>query len=114
LSEEELQKVIEKCATAEKWVNDLVAKQGERAKSQEPAFTSAEALKKREEVSHFCNPIFNRAKPAPPKTSTPKPEESKPTPPPKEAETNGTADEPMDAEPATEEVPKAGTNMDVD
>ena len=103
-------------------MNDQTARQAERPKSQEPCFTSAEALKRREEVSLFSTPIFNKRPPPPPKTATPTPDASKQEAPKKEEapqpETNGTTEEEMpQAEengksvPA-EEAPKSGMDID--
>ena len=102
-------------------MNDQTARQAERPKSQEPSFTSAEALKRREEVSLFSTPIFNKRPPPPPKT-TPAPDASKQEAPKKEEapqpETNGTNEEAMPqaeeegkAAPA-EDAPKAGMDID--
>lgn len=54
LSEADLQTVIEKCAAADKWIGDTSARQAERTKSQEPAMTSAEILKKKDALLFDC------------------------------------------------------------
>ncbi|MBW0476557.1 hypothetical protein O181_016272 [Austropuccinia psidii MF-1] len=65
LSEKDLQTAIEKCAAAEKWIGDVSAKQAERTKTQDPAMTSAEILKRRDELMFECNSIFNKPPPKP-------------------------------------------------
>ncbi|KEI36739.1 uncharacterized protein L969DRAFT_54524 [Mixia osmundae IAM 14324] len=77
LSEEDLQKVIEKTATAEKWINDQSAKQAERRKDEEPAYTSTDVDKRREDLLFSANPILNKPKPKPKvesKPATPQPD----------------------------------------
>ncbi|CAH7675771.1 heat shock 70kDa protein 4 [Phakopsora pachyrhizi] len=65
LTEKDLQIVIEKCAAAEKWIGDLSAKQAERVKTQDPATTSSEISKTRDNLLYDCNPIFNKPPPKP-------------------------------------------------
>ncbi|KAJ8581594.1 heat shock protein 70 [Rhizopogon salebrosus TDB-379] len=65
ISESEKQKVVEKCATVQKWLDDQTARQAERPKNVDPVLTSAEILKKREEVIYFAIPILTKAKPKP-------------------------------------------------
>jgi heat shock protein 4 len=50
----------------EKWLQDLVAKQAEKAKNVDPVMKSADVLKKRDEVIYFATPIMTRPKPKPP------------------------------------------------
>lgn len=49
-SQEELQRVIEKVATTQKWLDDQSFRQSERTKDQDAALTSAEIKKRQEEV----------------------------------------------------------------
>lgn len=65
ISDSEKQKVVEKCATVQKWLDDQTARQAERPKNVDPVLTSAEILKKREEVIYFAIPILTKAKPKP-------------------------------------------------
>lgn len=96
----EKQSVIERCATAAKWLDDNLARQAERPKNVDPALTSTEILAKRDDVYYFATPIFNKPKPKP-KVETPPPP---PPPPATGTETPKPAEEP----------PKEPTNMDVD
>ncbi|KAI0665859.1 heat shock protein [Trametes maxima] len=73
------QSIVEKCATVQKWLDDQIARQSERAKNVDPAFTAAEALKKKDEIIYFATPILTKPKPKPkveptgtPGTETPK------------------------------------------
>lgn len=54
LEEADWEKVVAKCAEAEKWMGDKGAKQAERKRTEEPAVTSAEILKKREALVYDC------------------------------------------------------------
>jgi len=102
ISESEKQKVVEKCATVQKWLDDQNARQAERPKNADPVLTSADIIKKREEVIYFAIPILTKPKPKPTKvepTSTPNgtgtPQSGTQTPdpgaqaPPKTEDTNG-------------------------
>ncbi|KAG8863275.1 adenyl-nucleotide exchange factor sse1 [Tulasnella sp. 330] len=66
------QSVIERAATAQKWMDDNAAKQAERPKNVPPVFTCEEVRKKTEDLTYFATPIFNRPKPKP-KVETPVP-----------------------------------------
>jgi len=65
INESEKQKVVEKCATVQKWLDDQTARQAERPKNVDSVLTSAEILKKREEVIYFAIPILTKPKPKP-------------------------------------------------
>jgi heat shock 70kDa protein 4 len=54
-----------------------MAKQAERPKNVDPATTSAEILKRRDEVVFFCNSILNKPKPRAPKVDTTQEEQPK-------------------------------------
>jgi len=71
IEEKDKMAVIEKVATTQKWLDDLVAKQAERPKNVNPVITVDEIRRKRDEVSYFCSPIFNKPKPRPKVESTP-------------------------------------------
>ena len=62
---------MEKCATVQQWLDDLVARQSERPKNVDPVLKSSEVLKKREEIIYFATPILTKPKPKPPKVDTP-------------------------------------------
>lgn len=102
IDEKEKQSVVEKCATVQKWLEDQIARQSERAKNTDPVLTSAEVLKKRDEVIYFATPILSKPKPKAPKVEqpagtetpksgqqTPKPEGQAEQPPAEEAKDNG-------------------------
>jgi len=65
IADSEKQKVVERCATVQKWLDDQAARQAERPKNVDPVLTSAEILKKREEVIYFAIPILTKPKPKP-------------------------------------------------
>lgn len=50
ISDEDRQKALERIAVEDKWVNDNAAKQAEKTKSENPVFSAAEILKRREEL----------------------------------------------------------------
>ncbi|KAI0663667.1 heat shock protein [Cubamyces menziesii] len=79
IEEKDKQSIVEKCATIQKWLDDQMARQSERPKNVDPAFTAAEVLKKKDEIIYFATPILTRPKPKPkveptgtPGTETPK------------------------------------------
>jgi len=93
---EKLQSVVEKAATIQKWLEDQLARQAEKPKSQPPVVTTEEIKKKREELVYFATPILTKAKPKPapettgpppPKEEAPKQDSATPTPPPEAAPT---------------------------
>ena len=63
--------VVEKCATVQKWLEDQIARQAERAKNEDPVLRVADIVKKREEVVYFAVPILTKPKPKPTKVETP-------------------------------------------
>jgi heat shock protein 4 len=95
IDDKDKQSVVEKVATVQKWLEDMVVKQSEKPKHQDPVLTVAEIGKKRDEVIYFATPILSKPKPKPPVvptgsgTQTPQsgtgtPKENPPPPPPKE------------------------------
>ncbi|KAK2460197.1 hypothetical protein APHAL10511_007788 [Amanita phalloides] len=60
------QRVVEKVANIQKWLEDTVARQAEKPKNVDPVLTAAEMAKKRDEVVYFAIPIMTRPKPKPP------------------------------------------------
>ena len=70
LDDKDKESVVERAATTQKWLDDQIARQAERAKSVDPVLTSAEILKKRDDLIYFATPIFNKPKPKP-KAETP-------------------------------------------
>jgi len=67
IEKSEKSKILDECDSIEKTVNDLFTKQEKQPKSQEPAFTVAEILKKKSDLERFANGILSKPKPAPPK-----------------------------------------------
>ena len=59
------QSIVEKCATIQKWLDDQLARQAERPKNTDPILTSAEILKKKDEIIYFATPILSKPKPKP-------------------------------------------------
>lgn len=82
------QAVVERCATAQKWLEDQIARQSERAKNADPVLTSADVLKRRDDLVYFAAPVMSRPKPRPPKvegtTGTETPKSGQQTPKPEE------------------------------
>ncbi|PFH45190.1 hypothetical protein AMATHDRAFT_71930 [Amanita thiersii Skay4041] len=71
IDDKEKQNVVEKCATVQKWLEDQIARQVEKGKNVDPVLTSAEILKKRDDLIFFATPIMARPKPKPPVLPTP-------------------------------------------
>ncbi|WAQ84911.1 hypothetical protein PtA15_5A484 [Puccinia triticina] len=65
IDEKDIQTAIEKCAAADKWIGDVSAKQAELSKTQEPAMSSSEILKRKDNLMFDCNSIFNKPPPKP-------------------------------------------------
>ncbi|KAI0762180.1 heat shock protein [Trametes elegans] len=65
IEDKDKQAIVEKCATVQKWLDDQVARQSERPKNVDPAFTAAEVLKRKDEIIYFATPILTRPKPKP-------------------------------------------------
>lgn len=91
IDEKDKQAVVERCATVQKWLEDQIARQSERAKNVDPVLTSAEVLKRRDEVIYFATPILTKPKPKAPKvdqpgTETPKSGQQTPKPEPPQPE----------------------------
>ncbi|KAF5345892.1 hypothetical protein D9758_011451 [Tetrapyrgos nigripes] len=89
IEEKDKQSVVEKAATIQKWLDDQIARQTERAKNVDPVLTTGEIGKKRDELIYFATPIFSKPKPKIPQatptgsgTQTP---QQQPEPPKKEA-----------------------------
>jgi len=89
--------VVEKAATAQKWLDDNVARQAERPRNIDPILTSKDIQKKRDDLIYFSTPVFSKLKPKPPPSST---------------APSGTAT-PQEA-PAPEPAKNEPTEMDVD
>ncbi|KAH7889017.1 heat shock protein 70 family [Phlebopus sp. FC_14] len=71
IDEKDKQAVVEKCANTQKWLDDQIAKQAERAKNEDAVLKNADILKKREEIIYFAIPILTKPKPKPVKVETP-------------------------------------------
>lgn len=86
IDEKDKQSVVEKVATLQKWVEDMIVKQAERPKNVDPVLKSADVAKKRDEIIYFATPILTKPKPkipsttVPPKDEQPKTEEQAPKP----------------------------------
>jgi len=103
----DIESVVEKVATTQKWLDDAIAKQAEKPKSVAPVVTTSEIKKKRDDLVYFATPIMNKPKPKPVVTEAPPPPpESRGTPQPP----------PADGTPAGSGTgtPAEPTNMDVD
>lgn len=78
ISDEDKQKVIEKCANTLSWLENQLARQAEKPKNVNPVVTSEEMNKRREDVQYTSASIMNRPKPRTkvetPGTQTPKEE----------------------------------------
>ncbi|KAF9031945.1 heat shock protein 70 [Hymenopellis radicata] len=68
IDEKDLQSVVEKVATVQKWLEDQTVRQSERPKNVDPILTTAEISKKRDEVIYFATPILTKPKPRAPET----------------------------------------------
>ncbi|CUA66922.1 Heat shock protein homolog pss1 [Schizosaccharomyces pombe 972h-] [Rhizoctonia solani] len=74
IDEAERNKVVERCATEQQWLDDKSARQLEKPKTADPILTSTEILKRRDELIYFATPIMSKPKPKPqpqPTTDTP-------------------------------------------
>ncbi|EJU04335.1 heat shock protein 70 [Dacryopinax primogenitus] len=83
ITPEDKQKVIEKAAGAQSWLENSLVKISERPKNVDPVITCAEIDKTRDELIYFANPIMTKPKPkadAPPAGANQPP----PPPPPKD------------------------------
>lgn len=65
IADSEKEKVIEKCATNQKWLEDQLVRQSERAKNVDPIIASSEIYKRRDDVQFSSAGIMNRPKPKP-------------------------------------------------
>ncbi|KAJ1921586.1 adenyl-nucleotide exchange factor sse1 [Mycoemilia scoparia] len=72
ITEEDKQKVVERCESTQQWLDEKLSKQEGRAKHDAPVVFSHEILQKKQELISFATPIMNKPKPQP------KPEETKP------------------------------------
>jgi heat shock protein 4 len=100
IDEKDKQSVVEKVATVQKWLEDQIARQSERAKNVDPVLTSAEIWKKKDEIIYFCHPLLAKPKPkvAVPNsgTETPKSRTETPNPPPEKTEAQGPSEMDVD------------------
>lgn len=108
LTDDDRTKVIEKCATAEKWLSDNLIRVQEQPKNVNPKITCADMNKQRDEVLYTCNPIINKLKPKAPPAAK---EDAKQEAPPKEngKQTPKKEEEKEEGEKANEPI-----EMDVD
>ena len=98
LTDDDKTKVIEKCATAEKWLSDNLIRVQEQPKNVNPKITVADMNKQRDDVLYTCNPIVNKPKPKAPTTDTSKQQDA----PPKEKDAS--QDEPKEDGPGEMDV----------
>jgi len=100
IDEKDKQAVVEKTATVQQWLEDQIARQSERPKNVDPVLTSAEILKKKDEIIYFCHPLLAKPKPkvAVPNsgTETPKSGTETPNPPPQKEEPKGPSEMDVD------------------
>jgi len=91
IDEKDKQAVVEKTATVQQWLEDQIVRQSERPKNVDPVLTSAELLKKKDEIIYFCHPLLAKPKPKLPNsgTETPKSGTETPNPPPQKEEAKG-------------------------
>lgn len=66
LTDDDKTKVVEKCATIEKWLSDNLIRVQEQPKNVNPKITIADINKNRDDVLYTCNPIINKPKPKAP------------------------------------------------
>ncbi|KAG8747153.1 adenyl-nucleotide exchange factor sse1 [Ceratobasidium sp. 414] len=72
VDEAERNKIVERCATEQQWLDDMSARQLEKPKTSDPILTAAEVLRRRDELIYFSQPILSKPKPKPTVTeSTP-------------------------------------------
>jgi len=108
IDQKDKQTIVERCATTQKWLEDQIVRQSERAKNVDPVLTSADILKKKDEIIYLATPILTRPKPKPPKvegTETPKSGQQTP-----KTEPQPNAEQP----PADQEQDNGPPEMDVD
>ncbi|KAF9025396.1 heat shock protein 70 [Hymenopellis radicata] len=106
IDEKDLQSVVEKVATVQKWLEDQTVRQSERPKNVDPILTTAEISKKRDEVIYFATPILTKPKPrapVPPSSGTQTPKTGQETPqkqeePPKKEEDEAPGPSEMDVD----------------
>ncbi|KZV90863.1 heat shock protein 70 [Exidia glandulosa HHB12029] len=103
IDEKDKQTIVEKAATIQKWLGDMVAKQAERPKNVDPIVTVEQIGKKRDELIYFATPILSRPKPKP-KVETAAPTPRNETPDPAAQQPQGEAPPP----------PQGPSEMDVD
>jgi heat shock protein 4 len=106
---------VEKAATIQKWLEDQIVRQSERPKNVDPVLTSAEILKRKDEVIYFCHPLLAKPKPkvAVPNSGTETPKSGRETPNPPAQESKKEKSNPPAQEPKKEE-PEGPSEMDVD
>lgn len=113
LEKKDVEGVVEKVALAQKWLDDMMAKQAEREKWRDPAVKSSDIKKRREELVFAANPVMTRPKPKPPvEQPSPAPGSGTQTPGGGQ-QTQGQGDAPM-GESAQKEAAPEPSNMDVD
>ncbi|KZT63729.1 heat shock protein 70 [Daedalea quercina L-15889] len=110
IDEKDKQSIVEKCATIQQWLEDQIARQSERPKDVDPVLTSADVLKRKDEIIYFSTPILTKPKPRPPKTETPSGTET----PKSGTETPNTQQQQQQQEGEAPKEPQGPSEMDVD
>ncbi|KAG0364092.1 heat shock protein 70 family [Gamsiella multidivaricata] len=77
---EEKNKIVEKCSKAQTWIENKMERQSMLKKYEEPALTSADIRKQRDDLVYFATPILNKPKPKPVVVETPPEAASSPNP----------------------------------
>ncbi|KAF9190690.1 adenyl-nucleotide exchange factor sse1 [Haplosporangium sp. Z 767] len=65
IPEEEKNSIVEKCSKAQTWIENKEERQSMLKKYEQPALTSSEIRKQREDIVYFATPILNKPKPKP-------------------------------------------------
>lgn len=109
IDEAERNKVVERCATEQQWLDDMSARQLEKPKTSDPILTAAEILRRRDELIYFSQPILSKPKPKPTVTeSTPGTGTGTPQP------QSGTQSGMQTPDPGAKKGPQDPEEMDVD
>lgn len=101
IDQKDKQNIVEKVATVQKWLEDQIVRQSEKPKNVDPVLTSADVIKRKDDIIYFATPILSKPKPKPPVvtgTDTPKSgtQTPNPPPPPPKAEAEGPSEMDVD------------------
>ncbi|KAG0000002.1 adenyl-nucleotide exchange factor sse1 [Modicella reniformis] len=109
IPEEEKNKIVEKCSKAQTWIENKEERQSLSKKYENPAVTSNDIRKQRDELVYFATPILNKPKPKPVVVDPPTPEAA-PEAAPSSPKNKATAE----AETTPEAMEDASKDMDID